>query len=162
MYSWATIRPLRQVPTMISPIALRTAFKEFLGKERFLKFVRGGCGSRLLFWQEKEWERFVAVYPHFNIPLADLAVALRICGVHDIELLPCEVEIFHGCLDISPAYMRERANRFPFATQDLVSTEGRQCDTESMPSWYCPKCREARAEYLACLPSSTGPRKPMA
>jgi len=146
---------------MVDHVALRSALREFLGKELFMEVVRHGCGNRLLFWQEKDWARFIAANPLFDVSLSELTGALRICFIHGGELLPCEIEIFHGCLDYSSQYTRDRSQQFPYAAQDPISTEGRRTDAVSLHSWYCPGCRSARAAYLANRPRDMGPRRPL-
>src|SRR4051812_27000356 len=60
--------------------ALRQALADFLGAERFRKFVRQLRGAgRLRFWQEQEWGRFVAIRPDFAASGNDLVIALRVC-----------------------------------------------------------------------------------
>jgi hypothetical protein len=57
--------------------ALRQAFSNFLGEDRFRRFVRQGFRkNRLRFWQEQEWERFIAAHPEFAVGMDELAVAM--------------------------------------------------------------------------------------
>ncbi len=133
---------------MTDASTLRLAFREFLGAERFRKFVKTGCNNRLLFWQEVEWSKFLETHPHFNRPLVELQAALRICEIHETELLPDTAEIFQGNVDLSPTYVRIRNELFPHAAQDPISTEGSPCTRSVATIWYCRDCRTARDQWL--------------
>jgi len=133
---------------MAEAVALRKALAIFLGNERFHKFVKEGVrGGRLRYWQEKEWFRFVAVHQEFAVSLDELALALRICELHDKELLPDTVEVFHGCIDYADWYTEARNRFFPHAASDSWSTEGAPFEEDCIEVWYCPVCREAKAEW---------------
>jgi hypothetical protein len=72
---------------MVDAVALRRVFGVFLGDERFRKFVHQGFRrGRLRYWQEQEWNRFIAVHPEFAISTEELEVALRVCELHGQEL----------------------------------------------------------------------------
>src|SRR5436305_10464151 len=101
---------------MATAAALRQALADFLGEERFRKFVRQGIHrGRLRFWQEQEWARFTAAHPESAVSLEELAVALRICELHGQELLPDTVEVFRGCIDHTQWYGEARQRLFPHA-----------------------------------------------
>lgn len=134
---------------MTDIVSLRLAFRQFLGPERFRKFVKTGCEPRLLYWQEVEWAKFVEAHPQFDCPLTELQVVLRICEIHENELLPDKAEIFHGNIDLSPTYTRIHNDLFPHAAQDPISTEGTPCSKSVATVWYCPNCRNARDQWLA-------------
>jgi hypothetical protein len=134
----------------VDAAAVRQALAAFLGEERLRKFVRQGVGrGRLRFWQEQEWGRFTAAHPEFAVGLEELAVALRVCALHGQELLPDTVEVFHGCRDYADWYIEARNRLFPYAASDPWSTEGAPFEGDRIGVWYCPTCRQAKAEWEA-------------
>jgi hypothetical protein len=135
---------------MANAVALRQALAGFLGEDRFWKFVQQGVRrGRLRFWQAQEWDRFTAAYPEFAVRLEELAGVLRICTLHGQELLPDTVEVFHGCRDYADWYLEARNSLFPYAAADPWSTEGAPFDGDRIGVWYCPACRQAKAEWEA-------------
>jgi len=131
-------------------VALRVALESFLGNAQFRKFVRQGFGrGRLRYWQQEEWDRFVAAHPQYEVSMSELETALRICDLHAEELLPDTAEVFHGNLDYADWYIQARTRLFPHAAEDAVSTEGTSITGERVAVWYCAACRAARAEWQA-------------
>jgi|GEM_PF-3208102 len=135
-------------------IALRTALKSFLGDELYSTFIEKGFDRRgeLRYWQQKEWDRFIAAHPEFTVGPEDLAVAMRICHLHGDELLPGTADVFHGCLDYAQDYMTIRNEWFPNAQMDVYSTEGAPGTPfdgkyHQVDVWFCPTCRAARAKW---------------
>lgn len=126
---------------MSNPEKLRSALEAFLGPEDYRKFLPGGAR---VFWQEKLWEKFIAANPEFDLPSDEIRAILQICPLHGLELLPGTVELFHGCLDYSSQYMREKREFFPYAAQDPISTEGIASKENTAPVRYCPECRNVR------------------
>lgn len=130
--------------------ALRLAFADFLGEERFRKFVRQGLRrGRLRFWQEEAWSLFITAHPEFAVSLDELRVALRVCEVHGRELLPGTAKVFHGCRDYADHYIKARNELFPHAMSGPVSTEGAAFTGDSVEVWYCPECRDAEVAWRA-------------
>jgi hypothetical protein len=136
---------------MVEMMALRRALAAFLGDERFRKFVRQGFrrGQQLRYWQEQEWSRFTAAHPEFAVGMEVLEVALRICELHDHELLPDTVEVFRGFGDFAGCSFEDRQRLFPHAASRARSTEGELVEGDRVGVWYCPVCRQAEAEWLA-------------
>ena len=133
---------------MAEAVALRQALADFLGDERFRKFVHQGVRrGRLRFWQEQEWDRFASAHPEFAVGLEELAVVLRICRLHGDELLPDTVEVFHGCRDYAKWYIEACNKLFPHASSAPWSTEGMPFDGDRIEVWYCRACRQAKAEW---------------
>jgi hypothetical protein len=130
---------------MTDPRHLRKALVDFLGEDRFAKFVRQGIRPRLKFWQEKEWDAFNAANPDMAPNLDDLEIALRFCEVHRQELQPCSVETFDGCIVLGQDYLQARATLFPYAAVDRVMVPAGTA--QHIPSWYCPMCRTKAAEW---------------
>ncbi len=126
---------------MLTPNPLRTALADFLGADRFTKFVRAGIGARMFYWQERELERFREANPDFKFNLSDLVDALRICEIHQMDLLPCKVEVFRCCLNWSNNYLNEKKSKFPNAAIDMIMVSD-DFQESHLDSWYCPKCRE--------------------
>lgn len=129
---------------------LRRALAEFLGQERYRKFIqKAHRNGRLYYWQEREWDRFVEARPEFDVDDEERACCLRVCHLHGDELRPGTVAVFHGCLDWDPAYVEVRNRQFPNTRMDVVSSEGRSFKGDHVEVWFCPSCREARATWEA-------------
>jgi hypothetical protein len=68
---------------MLTPDVIREQFRTRLGDDRYRKFVF--CvpssieGSRLLFWQEREWERFVKENPECDLDFAGIVEVFSNC-----------------------------------------------------------------------------------
>ena len=122
--------------------SLRLAFSEFLGDDRYRKFISQGFKPHLRYWQEKEWHNFVSANPEFDIPLADLEVALRICEIHGLDLQSEKAVLFHGSIDYAPDFP-DRSNHYPHAADRLISTEGLSPENFPTVVWYCSECRTA-------------------
>jgi hypothetical protein len=133
---------------MADAVALRRALADFLGVERFRKFVqqlRSTC--RLRFWQEQEWGRFVAARPEFAIGEDELAVALRVCWLHGLKLQPDTVEVIDGQVEYADWYIRAKVAEFPCAASSPVWSAGCPLPTRSLGVWFCPECRRAEANW---------------
>ena len=130
---------------MTDPRDLRESLADFLGEDRFAKFVRQGVRPRLKFWQEKDWNAFNAANPDMSSSLEDLEIAIRFCVVHRQELQPCVVEAFDGCILLGQDYLQARATLFPYAAVDRVMVPAD--NAHHIPSWYCSMCRSKAAEW---------------
>ncbi len=133
---------------MTDPAELRTALKTFLGRDQYKKFIEQGLRlinhgevRRLAFWQEVAWSKFVSAQPQFSVSLAELREILRICPLHEIEFETEVINVFHGCVDYSMDYIKERNLRFPWAGRDIVSDEGAHWP-DQVSIWFCVQCRE--------------------
>ena len=130
--------------------ASRIAFKSFLGDELYNTFIEKGYDrhGELRYWQQKEWERFIAVHPEFAISPGDLALAFRVCHLHGIELLRDSSMTYSDDFpNLSDEYVKARNQHFPHAAVDCVEGRPPDCDLEGMEVWYCPSCREAFAKW---------------
>ncbi|MBM4071337.1 MAG: hypothetical protein FJ271_20730 [Planctomycetes bacterium] len=146
---------------MADPAALRGALADFLGAERYRKFVQQfSSAGRLLFWQEQEWVRFVAAQPAFGVGRDDLALALRVCWLHGLELQPDTVEVIDGHVDNAVWYVRAKGAAFPCAASAPVYTEGALFPTRPAAVWFCPDCRKAEAAWRARHAELQGPLRP--
>ena len=145
---------------MTDLVALRAAFADFLGQERFLKFVARGFQPRLKFWQEQAVDSFYAEHPMWSHDLSELEEALRFCHVHGCDLLGCKVPTYVGFQTLSSTYVRDRRAHFPHAAVDAqMVPEG---GPASIASWYCPDCRsEAERRQQAHWRASGMPEGPM-
>lgn len=133
---------------MAEAAALRQALTDFVGAERFCKFVQQfRRAGRLRFWQEQEWGRFVADRPEFAVSEDELAVALRVCWLHGAELQPDTVEVIDGHGDYADRYIRAKAADFPCAASSPVWSEGYPFPTRTVGVWFCPACRRAEAAW---------------
>ena len=130
---------------MHTTIEFRTRFKEYTGAETYKRFVQAlhqtarRKDSRLRFWQQDLWQSFISANPDFLLSEDALVDALRICELHEDELFPKEVRVFHGCIDYSREFEQDMVERFPHATfeQIMVSPDytGRTCTL-----WVCATC----------------------
>jgi hypothetical protein len=129
---------------------VRRALLDFLGEERYRKFVKQGVRSaRLRYWQETAWIRFTSAHPKFNVDIGELASILHVCHLHGEVLQPDLAKIFRGCIDYSPSYVEILVRQFPHAALDALSSEGRPVGSDVVQVWYCPKCREAYSAWHA-------------
>lgn len=132
---------------MADSAALRNALAEYLGEDRFRKFVRAGLKhGELRFWQHQEWNRFLAAHENLAIGIEELVVALRYCELHGQELRLDSVSVFHGYRDFTDQYNRAMIDVVPYAAEDW-STEGMAFHGSRIDVWYCPACRAAKAEW---------------
>ncbi|WP_422929346.1 hypothetical protein [Singulisphaera sp. PoT] len=68
--------------------AIRKAFSDFLGKDRYNTFVEGhNPTERLRFWQEEAWRTFVIACPESAVTMEELRAALYLCARHDLDLI---------------------------------------------------------------------------
>lgn len=100
----------------------------------------------MLYWQERELERFRDANPELEFQSGDLEEALRFCEIHEVDLLPCQVEIFRGHLHWAQDYLKERSSCFPHASLDPVMI-GEGVEGEYLESWYCPECRDLATKW---------------
>jgi hypothetical protein len=142
-------RSLMSDPPQIDSNAFRAAFEQFLGPEKYKRFVRAlhvlsPERKRLNFWQDGIWQVFLGEQPQFTCGLAELRELLNICELHHCEFRQKTVPVFHGCADYAQEYWNERAVQFPHASAEMVSTEGRPFTGNSVEIEYCPACDEVR------------------
>ena len=135
---------------MVDAAALRQALAAFLGEEQFRKFVRQGYRSgRLRYWQEQEWVRFTAAHPEFVVGTDELAVALRVCELHGLELLPETVELFRGNIDYAESYLDARKRHSRRGVRAGVHGGHAPFEGDRAEVWYCPACRQAESVWKA-------------
>ncbi|WP_223619990.1 hypothetical protein [Lysobacter sp. ESA13C] len=127
--------------------SFRNALERFLGEERFTKFVRRGAVPRLLYWQEREWERFIEAHPEFAPAFTQLDVLLRFCVLHGEDLLHDHIEVFHGTARYDDAYIAERQRLFPYANAAPYITQGLPYTGDTIAVWYCPRCRQLASRF---------------
>ena len=131
---------------MIPQGEFRALFKDFTGPETFRKFVSAlhhntSATSRLRFWQQDLWESFLSSRPDCYMSVEDLQAKLRICELHEMELIPEEVPVFRGCIDYAPDFLAEMASSFPHARlRQVMVSESYERTTAT--KWYCPACDE--------------------
>lgn len=131
-------------------VSLRGQLATFLSDRQYRKFVAGlRRTERLRFWQEQEWERFIAAHPSSRVSLDDLRVALRVCELHATELLPDNVAVVEGHADLAEWYVRARRAEFPNASAGPVYAEGAPLPGPTVDVWYCPGCRHAETRWWA-------------
>jgi len=117
---------------------IKKLFEEFLGTERFEKFIAQGFEPRLRFWQEQELERFYVQHPELRIDLDDIKAILRICQVHRIDLKAEAPSAVYDCVIWG---YRERGiikKYFPHAELFPIGKS---------TVWYCEACRSAHQAW---------------
>lgn len=127
---------------------VRQALRAYLGEARYRRLVeQGSRRGRLRYWQEREWQRFMAAHPEFAAGLDVLEAALNVCHLHGDELRPDTVPLLQGCIDPAPGFVETSRRLFPNAALGTVSTEGRAVDADRAEVRYCPSCRQVAAEW---------------
>src|SRR5687768_6972935 len=93
---------------------LRLDFRDFLGPERFRRFVfQLNRRHRLRTWQEEIVAEFLATHPEYA-PLGrtELLASFAICEVHGNELQSYLVPVRHGHVDYSRDYTQAWSSLF--------------------------------------------------
>jgi len=127
---------------------VRQAIARFHGVDKIRRFIVAGLrrDGRLHYWQEELWNQFIEADPSFAGTEVLLPEVVRYCVLHDSELLPDTVGVIHGCVDRARDYEKDRQEKFPWASLDPYSTEGRPIEATRVDVWYCPGCREVFRE----------------
>ena len=132
--------------------AVRRALNQFLGEERYCRFVREIVTTftrrhRLRYWQETALLSFLAEHPEFDHPRAKLLQAFFECWVHRCNTsqqkrwFPAAgVDIVYG-----REFERARAAEFPLSYGDFGDCE--EFPTVQREVWCCPECDEARSRW---------------
>lgn len=133
---------------MPTPSEFRERFKEWIGAERFREFVKAlhqTCGrtSRLRFWQVEIWRSFVSENPRFELSNDDLVDRLRICELHEDELVRKEIPATNDCIDYTRDYECAWVTEFPHATMEMI-TVSPEYTKRTHPIWVCSTCDEVR------------------
>ena len=117
-------------------------FEEYLGKEKFERFILEfniSCRikGKLHYWMEsvvKSFRTEVSEYAQW-IPCEDC----RICPIHRLELKTQAVDIVYGYFD--QTYVNERREKYPFSNKFVIGPDWG--GTEKVETvLYCDRCRE--------------------
>ena len=131
---------------MVDPAEIRYAFHDFVGAERYRKFVSmvpsTADGNRLKFWQERAWESFTTEHPQLTLDFAGIVDLFRICHLHGNPLTQRLVPVQHGCVDFAPEYWQTRNELHPCSPMPFISTEGRDIAETELPIWFCTECEQ--------------------
>jgi hypothetical protein len=119
---------------------VRRLFEEFLGTERFEKFVAQGFKPRLRFWQEQELEKFYLRRPDLRCDLAEIQVILRICQVHRTDLREEAPKAKYDSVTLVDRHPQITRKYFPNARTVAVGTAA---------IWYCDTCRVVLQKWEA-------------
>jgi hypothetical protein len=135
---------------MTDPSTIRELLRRFLGDMQYRKFVanvpRTHEGTRLLFWQERELEKFQAASPSIQMTFSDVVAIFRICQLHGCELRQTRIPVVKGCVDFVPEFWESRNRDYPNAPLPFISTEGRDMNEADVSIWCCPKCEEIQRD----------------
>ena len=75
---------------MLAAQNIRDRLREHLGDERYGKFVMhvpsSDVGTRLLFWQERAWEKFVAENPDCSLTYSQLVEVFSACPINGAQV----------------------------------------------------------------------------
>ncbi|MCO7224721.1 hypothetical protein [Pleionea sp. CnH1-48] len=132
----------------MNKLTVRLQFREMLGEEKYIKFLSlliDGKGKRLLYWQEKAWERF---QKKFDYPFSDYEHLLSIfeyCHVHNVDLQEDTVEMVYGTV-IPPSKSEQEKIEMLYPHVNLVAYG--PCweeDKKKTKIKFCHKCREVYA-----------------
>lgn len=134
---------------MPTAIEVRSRFRRFAGDARFARFIAAvhgfaGYRGRLRHWQEQLWTDFISANPDCSMTHDELCAVFRICELHGCDLQSKRVPVVEGCVDFAPEYIHDRIERFPHASPDVVSTEGRPKQSNWESIWYCATCDGVR------------------
>ena len=94
-------------------------------------------------------ERFFTAHPSLRVGADDLAILVRVCELHGIELQPDTVEAVEGNVDYTERYNRAKRELFPNAASGPWYTEGGPSPGPVARVWYCLECRAAEAAWGA-------------
>jgi hypothetical protein len=135
---------------MPTPSEFRTRFKDYAGTAVFSRFIKAlnrpdRTYVRLRFWQEDLWQAFVTENPDCYLSYDELTEVLRICELHEVDLVPHEVPAFRGCIDYVPEYLEEKAASFPHAPMKVVMVPP-DYKPPSVATWICPTCDAIQRE----------------
>jgi hypothetical protein len=108
---------------------LRTLFHQFVGDDRYRKFLRTinlACRkqNRLLYWQEQLWSEFNTMNPEVSIKAEDIIDFFCICDVHNYPLGSPENDDLLPAIRDTPEYEIAYESLFPFAIEgNLICIE---------------------------------------
>jgi hypothetical protein len=142
-----------QVGGVMDDAVFRQALRSFLGPERYQKFVKHlSYGQRMRYWQEKAWGQFLCARPESAISVEELRRVLRICWVHEVELVAEALTVVSGLRDLTGYYLRTYSDVCPCAQSTaLLWGEGCPLPPCSVVTSYCPECRQV---YEAAHPGT--------
>ena len=127
---------------------LRESLKAFLGEVQYRKFVKQGLRQgRLMYWQERTWEAFASEHPHFANSVGELMEALRVCYLHEDDLLRQTVEVIKYNVYLDRAYEKARSELFPNASLEFIM--GGPSSGDTVETWFCPRCEQAKRQWLS-------------
>jgi hypothetical protein len=130
--------------------AVRQAFRSFVGDEPFRRFVRAlniGRQDRLLYWQERLWQRFASAHPAMDLPAGSIRWFFRFCEVHGCELERDVIPIVYGLFRFPPEYIEAGDRQFPYARTVACIDDCFRDERTEMEVDYCPACRRAEASW---------------
>jgi len=146
---------------------LRQALASFLGDERYWKFVKNLNCEGMRYWMEVAWGRFVSLHPEWAISEPELRVALRVCWMHGVELVPETVKVVKWDAEVSRHFFTTGGYCLPTVAEPgeepryivyngpasgelspcarstalIRWTEGCPFPPRTMVVWYCSECR---------------------
>jgi hypothetical protein len=129
-------------------VAVREAFRAFIGDEQFRKFVRtvNTCRhDRLLYWQQQLWQQFTAAQPMMELPAALIREVFQFCEIHGCELEPDTIPITCGLFYFPPEFIEAQDRLFPYARTVAYIDDCFRSSRTEMEVVYCPACRRALA-----------------
>lgn len=126
---------------------LRTRLREFVGDERYHKYIERAGMGRLQWWQEREWARFAAEHPEFVVSSTHLLRILQICPLHGTSLHADRIAVRPVRAD--DRYF-EAAGQvdFPFAHSGWTASHRMDWVEAEQDVLFCSDCRAAEAAWL--------------
>src|SRR5262245_41126742 len=131
----------------------RATFASFAGPDRYRQFVRalngeGRWRGRFMYWQEELLARFAASIPSANVVFERVEPLLRICELHEVELVADSKAPSRRCRGAVTDYTRAQVERFPNIDCGPV-VMGHRFENFRLGLWFCPACRAAEAKWVA-------------
>ncbi len=123
---------------------LRHALVEFLGADRYMRFVRQiNRRKRFLAWHETMWAEFASAVPEFAFAtFTEVQSAFSICELHGDELHPYLRRTYSQDIYYSPEFEAAWSALFPHAKHPIQSVDGKPIDDR-----FCPACCEAMLKW---------------
>lgn len=126
---------------------LLVRLREFVGEDRYEKYIRRAGMGRLQWWQEREWARFVTEHPEFVVSSTHLLRILQICPMHGTSLQSERITVRPAPADDSYFEAAQQVD-FPFAKSGWVSSHRIGWVDEQQDVLFCPDCRRVEADWL--------------
>jgi|SRR5688572_3089260 len=126
---------------------IRNAFKDFVGKEKYVHFILTlyeafPLRDRLFFWQEQLLKDFSNEFGIKPIIIENIYQIFNHCPIHNYELKKDNVPIVDGNEITSNLPYQKEKDHFPMANLNAPRDLARSNYPKYVDVVYCKKCRE--------------------